>query len=53
MSRYTIEEFINSTAQDASANDYFTLENDRMLEVNLDSLVWMKATPLTLRLTMN
>ena len=43
MTKYTIEEFVNSTAQDASANDYFTLESDRMLEVNLDSLVWMKA----------
>ncbi|MCA9128031.1 MAG: AIM24 family protein [Planctomycetales bacterium] len=43
MSRYSIDEFIRSTAQDASANDYFQLENDRMLEVNLDSMVWMKA----------
>ena len=43
MTRYTIEEFIQSTAQDASADDYFTLESDRMLEVNLDSMVWMKA----------
>ncbi len=43
MSRYTIEEFIRSTAQDDSANEYFQLENDRMLEVNLDGLVWIKA----------
>lgn len=43
MSKYTIEEFINSTAQDPNASEYFTLENDRMLEVNLDSMVWMKA----------
>lgn len=43
MSRYTIEEFINATAQDDSARDYFQLESDRMLEVNLDSMVWMKA----------
>ncbi|MEM7475933.1 MAG: AIM24 family protein [Planctomycetota bacterium] len=43
MTRYTIEEFVNSTAQDSTANDYFTLESDRMLEVNLDSMVWMKA----------
>lgn len=43
MSRYSIDEFIQSTAQDDSARDYFQLENDRMLEVNLDSLVWMKA----------
>lgn len=43
MSRYTIEEFIQSTAQDETANEYFQLESDRMLEINLDSLVWMKA----------
>lgn len=43
MSRYTIDEFIQSTAQDSSANEYFQLESDRMLEVNLDSMVWMKA----------
>ncbi len=43
MTRYTIEEFIQSTAQDEQANDFFQLENDRMLEVNLDSMVWMKA----------
>lgn len=43
MTRYTINEFIQSTAQDEAASDYFQLENDRMLEVNLDSMVWMKA----------
>ena len=43
MERYTIEEFIRSTAQDDQARDYFQLESDRMLEVNLDSLVWIKA----------
>lgn len=43
MTRYTIEEFIKSTAQDENANEYFQLENERMLEVNLDSMVWMKA----------
>ncbi len=43
MSRYTIEEFIQATAQDEAAKDFFQLENERMLEVNLDSMVWMKA----------
>jgi uncharacterized protein (AIM24 family) len=43
MTRYTIEEFIQATAQDEAAQDFFQLENDRMLEVNLDSMVWMKA----------
>ena len=40
---FTIDEFIRSTAQDDSARDYFQLENPRMLEVNLESMVWMKA----------
>ncbi|MDX1925123.1 MAG: AIM24 family protein [Pirellulaceae bacterium] len=40
---FTIDEFIRSTAQDDSAHEYFQLENPRMLEVNLDSMVWMKA----------
>jgi uncharacterized protein (AIM24 family) len=40
---FTIDEFIRSTAQDESARDYFQLENPRMLEVNLESMVWMKA----------
>ncbi|MEZ6137428.1 MAG: AIM24 family protein [Pirellulaceae bacterium] len=43
MTRYSIEEFIKSTAQDDSANEFFQLENERMLEVNLNSMVWMKA----------
>jgi uncharacterized protein (AIM24 family) len=40
---FTIDEFIRSTAQDDSAREYFQLENPRMLEVNLESMVWMKA----------
>jgi hypothetical protein len=40
---FTIDEFIRSTAQDDSARDYFQLENPRMLEVNLESMVWIKA----------
>ncbi len=43
MSRYTIEEFVNATAQNDAAQDFFQLENARMLEVNLSSLVWIKA----------
>ena len=43
MTNYTIDEFIQSTAQDAEASDYFQLESDRMLEINLDSMVWIKA----------
>lgn len=43
MSRFTIDEFVKSTMQDDSAKEYFQLESDRMLEVNLESMVWMKA----------
>lgn len=43
MTRYTIEEFVQSTAQDETSNDFFQLENERMLEVNLDSRVRIKA----------
>ncbi|XZE54167.1 AIM24 family protein [Planctomycetaceae bacterium SH139] len=43
MSRYSIEEFIQNSRQDDTAHDYFQLENDRMLEVNLNGEVWSKA----------
>ena len=43
MSRYTIEEFIQSTRQDEAAQEYFQLESDRMLEINLNGDVWCKA----------
>ncbi len=42
MARTTIEDFIRETQQDDSANDFFQLENDRMLEVNLEGEVWIK-----------
>jgi uncharacterized protein (AIM24 family) len=42
MSRTTIEEFINATRQDDTAADFFQLESDRMLEINLDGDVWTK-----------
>lgn len=43
MKRYTIDEFISSTRQDETAAEYFQLENERMLEVNLNGEVWSKA----------
>lgn len=43
MQRYTIEEFVSSTQQDAEAAEYFQLENERMLEINLQGDVWTKA----------
>lgn len=43
MNRYTLDEFLASTRQDEAAADYFQLESDRMLEVNLNGDVWCKA----------
>lgn len=43
MQRYTIDEFVSSTRQDSAASEYFQLESDRMLEINLDGEVWTKA----------
>lgn len=43
MQRYTLDEFVTSTQQDAEAAEYFQLENDRMLEINLQGEVWTKA----------
>lgn len=42
MPQYTLDEFLRSTAQNDSANDYFQLENERMLEINLNGDVWTK-----------
>ena len=43
MSNYTIREFIEKTQQDERENNYFELETQRILEVNLNGLVWAKA----------
>jgi len=43
MSRYSIEEFIKQTEQEDKGEGLFELETPRMLEVNLDGLVWAKA----------
>lgn len=43
MGNYTIEEFIRQTKQDEQENDYFELETPRILEVNLQDMVWTKA----------
>jgi len=42
MTRTTNEEFIRSTHQDDAAKDFFQLENDRILEINLEGEVWTK-----------
>ncbi|SFK20278.1 Uncharacterized conserved protein, AIM24 family [Halobacillus dabanensis] len=43
MSDYSIDEFIRQTKQNYSENDYFELETQRILEVNLLDQVWAKA----------
>lgn len=43
MSDYSIDEFIRQTKQNDSENDYFELETQRILEVNLLDQVWAKA----------
>ena len=42
MSNYSLEEFIASSQQDPEKREYFQLESDRMLEVNLNGDVWTK-----------
>lgn len=42
MSKYTIDEFIKKTAESSERNGFFELETERLLEVNLDGLVWSK-----------
>lgn len=43
MSKYSIHQFVQKTQQDDSAREFFELETDRLLEVNLNGLVWAKA----------
>ncbi|ANU23195.1 AIM24 family protein [Planococcus donghaensis] len=43
MSKYSIHQFVQKTKQDENAREFFELETDRLLEVNLNGLVWAKA----------
>ncbi|MDI7741099.1 AIM24 family protein [Lysinibacillus fusiformis] len=43
MNRYSIEEFIKNTEQVDKGEGFFELETPRILEVNLDGLVWAKS----------
>lgn len=40
--RYTVEEFVSATEQKDQGRGFFELESARMLEVNLDGLVWTR-----------
>lgn len=42
MSKYSVQNFLNETAQDDSAREPFELENPYLLEVNLNKLIWAK-----------
>jgi len=42
MARYTIEEFKNATVEKDRGQGLFELESERLLEVNLDGMVWTK-----------
>ena len=41
-SRYSIAEFVNSTAEQDRGQGLFELESERLLEVNLNGMVWTK-----------
>ena len=47
MSRYSIEQFVAQTVQQDRGEGLFELESDRMLEVNLDGDLWIKAGAMT------
>lgn len=42
MGKYSLNDFINTTQQNDHVNEYFELETERVLEVNLDGEVWSK-----------
>lgn len=47
MSKFSIEQFIRSTAQQDRGEGLFELESDRMLEANLDGDLWIKTGSMT------
>ncbi len=42
MARYTLNEFVNDTTQKDKGEGLFELESRRLLEINLNGLVWIK-----------
>jgi uncharacterized protein (AIM24 family) len=42
MGNYSLGEFVKTTQQDPGGNDFFELETERVLEVNLNGEVWAK-----------
>ena len=42
MTRFTLQDFVDNTRQQDRGQGLFELESPRMLEVNLDGMVWTK-----------
>lgn len=42
MARYSLDEFVSRTSERERGQGLFELENERLMEVNLDGLVWTK-----------
>ena len=42
MSRYSVDEFVNSTREKNREQGVFELETERILELNLNGAVWTK-----------
>lgn len=42
MSRYSISEFVQKTEQQDLNQGLFELESDRILEINLNGMIWIK-----------
>ena len=42
MSRYSVQEFIQKTAQQDKGQGLFELESERILELNLNGMAWIK-----------
>ena len=42
MSRYSVADFVNQTAQKDRGEGLFELESDRLLEINVNGMVWTK-----------
>lgn len=47
MQRYTISEFVKQTQQQDRGQGLFELEGPRMLEVNLNGMIWLKTGAMT------
>ena len=43
MGRYGIQDFVQKTAQKDLNQGEFELESDRLLEINLDGMIWTKS----------